>query len=185
MIIGLTGSNASGKDSVAEYIVKAHNFLHYSLSDVIRDLMKSDGIEITRENLIVYGTNLRQKNGNGFLAKKVLEKMDKNKNYCVTSIRHPDEVMELRKNKDFVLINVDALQNIRFERLQKRNRPGDPTTFEKFINLEQKESQISGSGQQLTKTAKLADITLINNSNDLNILHRDIDKLLAQLSTAK
>lgn len=182
MIIGLTGSYASGKDTVAEYIVQTHGFIHYSLSDVIRDLMKEAGIETTRENLISFGTNLREKFGNGILAIKVLEKMELEKNYCITSIRHPDEVAQLRKRKDFVLINVDAPQSVRFERMQNRKRPGDPQTLEKFKELEKKESQESGSGQQLTKTAQLADITFINDSNDIETLKVTVDEMLKQLT---
>jgi dephospho-CoA kinase len=181
MIIGLTGSYCSGKDTVAEYIVKSRGYVHFSLSDVIREIMKSQGIEPTRENLIVFGTQLREKNGNGILAKKALEKISADGYYCITSIRHSDEVAELKKRKDFRLINVDAPIALRFERMQTRNRPGDPKTLDKFIELEQKESQTQGSGQQLSKTAQMADITFINDSNNIETLQTSIDKLLDNL----
>ncbi|MCL2485819.1 MAG: AAA family ATPase [Endomicrobia bacterium] len=182
MIIGFTGSYCSGKDTVAEYIVETYGYGHYSLSDVIRHIMKGEGIEPTRENLIAFGTNLRLQNGNGVLAKKVLELMQEDRNYCITSIRHPDEISELRKRKDFVLINVDAPQSVRFERMKKRQRPGDPETLEKFIELEKRESQSSGSGQQLAKTAEMADIIFINDSNDIETLKHNVDKLLKQIT---
>jgi dephospho-CoA kinase len=181
MIIGLTGSYCCGKDTVAEYIVKKHAFIHFSLSDVIREVMRKEGVDIIRENLIVFGTRLRRENGNGVLAKLVIEKMADDKNYCITSIRHPDEVFQLRTKKDFVLINVDAPQKIRFERMLSRKRLGDPDTLEKFIELEKKESQSSGAGQQLVKTAELADIIFINDVNDINLLSQKIDNLLAQI----
>ncbi|MDR2426641.1 MAG: dephospho-CoA kinase [Endomicrobium sp.] len=181
MIIGLTGSYCSGKDTVADYIVQKHGFGHYSLSEIIREIMKDENIESTRENLIVFGTNLRAQNGNGILAKKVLEKME-DKNYCITSIRHPDEVNELRKRKDFILINVDAPKNIRFERMRKRKRTGDPETFEKFIEFEKRESQNEGTGQQLTKCAKIADMIFINDLNDINALNIKIEQLLFDIS---
>jgi dephospho-CoA kinase len=184
MIIGLTGSYCSGKDTVAERIVSAYGYGHYSLSDVIRDLMKEQGVESTRENLIVFGTNLRACEGNGVLAKKVLQKMREDSNYCVTSIRHPDEVAELRKNPDFVLVNVDAPADVRFARMIKRKRPGDPVTLEKFIELEKKESQTQGPGQQLSKTAAMADIAFINDFDNIEILNKKIDDLLKKLSRA-
>lgn len=180
MVIGFTGSNSSGKDTIADYIVRKHGFIHYSLSDVIREIMKSEGVEPTRENLISFGTNLRAENGNGILAKKVLEKTEEGKNYCITSIRHPDEVKELRKRKDFVLVNIDAPRKIRFERMRKRKRPGDPETLERFTELEAKESQSSGSGQQLAKTAGLADIIFINDLNDMEALNVKIENLLKE-----
>jgi dephospho-CoA kinase len=56
VIIGLTGSYCSGKDTVADYIVGKSGFLHFSLSDEIRLIMKEQNIEPTRENLIVLGS---------------------------------------------------------------------------------------------------------------------------------
>ena len=87
MIIGLTGSYCSGKDTVANYIVKNYEFIHFSLSDEIRLLMKKQGIEATRENLIKFGTQLREKNGNDVLAQSVSKKFEQDKNYCITLIQ--------------------------------------------------------------------------------------------------
>jgi dephospho-CoA kinase len=185
MIIGLTGSNCSGKDTMAEYVSKKYDYKHFSLSDVIREIMKEKNIEPVRENLIIFGTKLRQENGNGVLAKKVLEKMDISGKYCVTSIRHPDEVNELRKRKDFVLVNVDASRNIRFDRMQKRKRLGDPSVLERFIELEELEYQAEGSGQQLIKTANMADVTFINNSNDITTLEIMMEDLLKDIEICK
>lgn len=183
MIIGLTGSYCSGKDTVADYIVKNNGFLHFSLSDEIRLLMKEQNIEPTRENLIKFGTKLRQDNGNGVLAKSVIKKFQQNKNYCITSIRHSEEVKTFRTIKNFVLINVDAPQKLRFERMQSRKRPGDPETFEKFVELEKKESQSSGSGQQVALCCKMADLTFVNDTSDIKSLYEKIDNLLKDLQS--
>ena len=183
MIIGLTSSYCSGKDTVAEYIVKNNGFIHFSLSDEIRLLMKEQGIEPTRENLIKFGTDLRKKNGNGVLAQSVSKKFEQGKNYCITSIRHTQEVITFKNIKNFVLINVDAPQQIRFNRMQKRKRPGDPQTPEKFIELEQKESQSSGSGQQVALCCKMADIVFVNDINDIDVLYKKIDTLLSDLKS--
>ncbi|MDR2772054.1 MAG: AAA family ATPase [Elusimicrobiota bacterium] len=181
MIIGLTGSFCAGKDTIAEYIVTKNNFFHFSLSDIIREAMKNEGVEPTRENLIVFGTKMREENGNGVLAKMVMKEIDEKKNYCITSIRHLDEVNELRKNKKFVLVNIDAPQNVRFERMLKRKRAGDPETLEKFIEFEKRESQSSGAGQQLLKTAQAADIIFINDTNDIKSLVQKIELLLKKI----
>jgi dephospho-CoA kinase len=185
MILGLTGSNCSGKDTIADYIVAKYNFIHYSLSDFLRIKMKEQNIPITRENLISFGKSLREKDGNGALAKLALEKIASHmksdptsKNFCITSIRHPDEVRQLRKEKSFILMYVDAPDDVRFERLLKRNRAGDPLTFERFKELEAMESQDSGSGQQLSNTAKLADIKFINDFNDISELESSVYKIL-------
>ncbi len=185
MIIGLTGSYCSGKDTVAEYLLNKRGFLHFSLSDELRKVLKSKNIEPTRENLIRIGTELRTKEGNGILAKMALEKMKGESDYIVTSIRHPSEVEELKKNKTFTLINVDAPAELRFERMKKRNRKGDPETFKEFLEMEKRESQCSGSGQQLKKTAELAETNFINDSSSLPELYKKIDSLLIKLRKEK
>ena len=108
--------------------------------------------------------------------------MSKDGNFCVTSIRHPDEINELRKRNDFILINVDAPRQMRFERMRKRNRPGDSETLEKFIELEKRESQNGGSGQQLSKCAEMADVNFINDLNDIDALNIKAERLLSGLS---
>ena len=181
MIIGLTGSYCSGKDSVADYLVADQGFIHYSLSDELRKELAGRGIVPTRENLIVHGTALRQTMGNTVLARRVLENISPGKNYIITSIRHPDEVMELQKHPDFFLVNVDAPAPLRFARMKQRNRPGDPETFEMFLASERKESQTSGSGQQLTACSALAQYQFINDLPSLDALHAAVTTLLATL----
>ena len=66
--------------------------------------------------------------------------------------------------------------------MRKRNRPGDPETLEKFIELEKRESQSGGSGQQLSKCAEMADINFINDLNDIGALNMKAERLLSGLS---
>lgn len=181
MIIGLTGSFCSGKDTIADYLVRKKRFLHHSLSDELRDELKTMGIKPLRENLIKIGTRLRHKAGNGILAKRVMKKLGEGRDYVITSIRHSAEIRELKKNKNFHLINVDAPARVRFGRMLNRNRPGDPRTFKKFLKLEKIESTTKGSGQQLCRCAKLADINFVNDCKSLVLLHKNIDALLERI----
>lgn len=181
MIIGLTGSYCSGKDTVAEFLVGEKKFAHLSLSDELRKVLKSRNIETTRENLINYGKELREKEGNGILAKMALKTLETDKDYIVSSIRHPAEVESLKERKDFVLIFVDAPPVVRFERMKKRNRAGDPETFDKFLEMEKRESQTEGSGQQLKKCSELATVHFINETNNLAELYSRIEILLRKL----
>ena len=73
MIIGVTGAYSSGKDTVAEIIIKS-GFSHISLSDILRDELKKEEKKITRDDLINGGNKLREKYGPNILAKKALEK---------------------------------------------------------------------------------------------------------------
>ena len=135
MIIGLTGKNGAGKGVVADSL-KESGFIYFSLSDMIREELKTLGKELTRENLIEAGRRLREVGGPSVLADRLLEKLDIDKNYIVDSIRNPAEALALKKRKDFVLICVEAEQKLRFERIKKRGRENDPQDFDAFVKLE-------------------------------------------------
>jgi dephospho-CoA kinase len=171
VIIGVTGPFCSGKDTFAEYLVMSCGYKHFSLSNVMKEMLIHNNSVVKkykREDLISFGFKIRSENGNGILVKNILKKIDFDKKYCLTSIRHADEVIELKKIKNFVLINVDAPKYVRFLRMKKRNRFGDPDTFDKFLKLESKEFQTTGSYQQLGLTASMSDFTMINNFDNIS-----------------
>src|SRR5215510_11555134 len=131
MLIGLTGRNAGGKGEVAEYL-KKKSFYYYSLSDVIRDEIRSRGQEPTREALIQVGNELRQKYGAHILAERILAKIEDDKHYVIDSFRNPSEVDTFREAKHFKLIRVEAPSAIRFKRILSRKRESDPQTLQEF-----------------------------------------------------
>lgn len=181
MIIGLTGSFCSGKDTVAEYLQKEKGFIHYSLSDVIRDEIRKRGREVTRDELVKTGIELRTKYGYAVLAERIAKKLKKGGDYIITSVRHSDEVRALKKLKGFRFIFVDAPSKVRFRRMASRKRENDPGTYREFIALEKKESQTKGAGQQLGLCKKMADLKLNNSGSDLKKLYRSVDKLIESL----
>lgn len=180
MIIGLTGKNGSGKGEVAN-MLKSSGFIYHSLSDVLRNELKSKGIEITREKLIETGNRLRQEGGPSILADKVLDKLDPEKNYIVDSIRNPSEARSLKKRKDFFLLNISAPQKVRFERVKSRGRENDPTSFKEFVRIEKIEEESKDpTKQQLNQTIALADQEVANDAS-LKDLHERIRNVLREL----
>jgi dCMP deaminase len=167
MIIGLTGSLAAGKGYVAK-ILQEMGYEYHSLSDIIRDECKSRGLQNEREIMIKIGNELRENEGSGVLAKRILKKISKDKNTIVDSIRNPEEVNELRKDPNFILIAVDASKGVRFQRILARKREGDPKTlkeFEKIDKIDKGQGEKS-SGQQVGKCLKMADAILVNEGDD-------------------
>ena len=179
MIIGLTGSFCGGKDSVADYL-EEKGFVHFSLSDIIREECRKRKKKVTRDNLQKAGIELREKFGDSVLAERALKKVKMGRDYVITSIRHPDEVKALMKDKDFFLIKVDAPIRVRFERMRKRKREEDPQTFKEFKKLEKMEMEGNGSGQRIEECNAMAKITLINDSS-LDILKEKVDKMVIDL----
>ena len=183
IVFGLTGKNASGKGTVAE-ILKKKNFTYHSLSDSLRDELKSLKKEETRENLIDIGNELREKGGPGVLADKLMPKLNSENNHIVDSIRNPLEVISLRKEtllRRFFLISVDANSKLRYDRLCSRGRIGDTDSWEKFVEQEKKEENNDDPNkQQLSRTMEMADYS-IDNSGTLEELEAQINRIISSL----
>jgi dCMP deaminase len=182
VIIGLTSFLGAGKTTVGDYLIKK-GFVFYSLSDVIRDEIKSQGLEITRERLVEFGNGLRRKFRNSVLADRIIAKIkqEPSKNYVIDSIRNPAEIEAFRKQGNFKLVFIDAPIELRFKRIKKRKREKDPMTFEGFRKAEAKEMESQDSAnQQLLECRKTADVVIANDSS-LKALHKKIDKLIGGL----
>jgi len=179
MLIGLTGRNAAGKGEVARYLQKK-SFYYYSLSDVIREEIRSRGLEPTRELLITVGNELRQRYGSKILAERILAKIEDDRHYVIDSIRNPAEVDAFRAAKHFKLIRIEAPPEVRFQRIFKRQRESDPKTLQEFFELENREAEGDDTSQNLVKVELMADHTLINDGT-LESLYPEIDKLLLRL----
>ena len=183
MIIGLTGENCAGKGTVADYL-KKKGFYYLSLSDVIREEIKAEGKEITREHLIDKGNALRSEYGPGILATKTAAKIEKDRNYAIDSIRNPAEVAELKKLHGFFLFHVTAPSEVRFERMKMREREEDPKTFEAFMKIEKLEAKnAEKTKQNMDATVKLADKIVVNDTNLVELFEK-VDVALGEVSDA-
>src|SRR4030095_6143520 len=181
MIIGLTGENCAGKSTVAEYLMKK-GFYYYSLSDIIREEVKAEGKSVTRENLIKKGNELREKFGPGILGAKMAQKVQKDKNYVIDSIRNPAEVEELKKLGRFFLFYITAPADVRFERIKSRGREEDPNTYEAFIQIEKLEMENAEKTKQNLKGTFVLAYKKIINESEFNELHDKIDRSLSEIS---
>lgn len=182
MIIGLTGKNAAGKGELAKHI-QSKGFVYFSLSDALREEATKRGLDHSRDTLISLGNELRKKFGNGILAKIISEKIKEEKtakNFVIDSIRNPGEVEELKKNEGFLLVGVVTDEKIRFQRLFRRGRLGDATTFEDFKKQEERENNNEASGQQLDKCINLAD-KHISSDGTIDEANREFDEWVISL----
>lgn len=173
-IIGLTGTNGAGKGEVAAYL-KAKGYTCFSLSDLVREELRKKDKETTRNNLIKMGNELREKFGPDILAKLAIKKVKGRA--VIDSIRNPSEVKYLRKQKDFILLAIDAPVELRYERAMKRGRIESASTLEEFIKKEEEETTDYEKGQQLLNCMKMADHTLIN-AGSLEDLRKKLEELL-------
>jgi len=178
MIIGITGTLGAGKDEAAKFFMK-QGFCYHSCSDIIRTECKKKGIPLDRDNLIKRGNYLREKYGSDILAKIIIERRiaSNEKDTLVVSIRNPGEVEELRKQKDFVMIAIDAPIDIRYTRIKSRQRPEDHISFEKFKEQEDRERTGDKNMQQLNKIIEMADFKIMNEGTLVDMQYKLEDLL--------
>ena len=182
MILGLTGTYAAGKGTVAEYLI-GKGFQYYSLSDELRLLLREKGIFPNRDNLTKAGNQLRRKYGPSFLAELAIKRLRGAPSVAsavVDSIRNPAEITALRELNDFYLVAVDAPVDIRYERARKRNSERDPKTFSQFLTQEKREMAGRDTDQQLAACIKSADFT-VSNDGDYKNLYKGIERVLAEI----
>lgn len=174
MIIGITGKIGSGKDTVANELIKK-GYKHISLSDILRDDLIRQKKEVSRVNLIDAGKKIRTELGGAILAERAYAHVEEKT--VITSIGRTEEVNFL-KSKGIKIIYVSAPLKERFLRIKKRMRENDPKTFDSFKKLEKKESEGKNFERNLDELKKNADIVLVNNST-IDVLKKKIDKIIS------
>ncbi len=184
MIIGVTGPICSGTSLLMDLLAKA-GFESFSYSDILRDELRKRNLQITRKALQDIGDELRKKEGLGVLSRKIIDKMERGKNYVVGNIRNPGEVEEFKKRfgDDFVLVKVDASFDVRFERARARMRENEPLGLEEFREMEKRDLGIeqSESGQQHQTVFGLAEQIVVNNGS-IEELRQKAEMLLNDIS---
>ncbi len=163
MIIGITGLIGSGKGALCEILVEK-GFVKLGHSGIIDEELKKRGLEITRDNQIAVANEMRKIHGAGYWAKKLVEKIEPNKNYVVEGFRNTGEIEEFRKIPEFFLIGVAAGFRRRFNWIIKRARPGDPKNLKEFMQNEKRDffQFDKPEGQQNAICFSMADYYIAN-----------------------
>ena len=183
MIIGLTGTLASGKGVVSDFL-KRKGFVYLSLSDELREILRENNVSLTRENLQAWGNKMREENGPSYLAERVIKKVKDfgYPNVVIDGIRNPAEAKFLIKTKNFFFVAVDAPQKLRFKRMAERNREKDPIVWEDFLAVDAKDRGVGekSTGQGVGKCMKLAKYVVINDGT-IDEVNAKIEKLYSDL----
>ena len=122
IIFGITGQIASGKDTVANYIIQKTNAKTFKFSQVLRDILKRIHQETTRDNMQKLSTSLRQDFGEDILAKILSEdiKISDENVMVIDGVRRYADIESLKDLEGFKLIYVETNMENRYERIVKR-----------------------------------------------------------------
>jgi dephospho-CoA kinase len=159
-IIAITGMPGAGKGLVSK-VAKEIGFPIFVLGDVIREEASARALSPTPKNLGRLMLEIREKEGQGVVAKRLLSKMKskKAKLVIVEGVRSLKEIEEFEKDHKTIILGVHTSPDERFQRLVRRKRSDDPKKWEEFVERDRRELKV-GIGDVLA----LSDIMVINES---------------------
>jgi cytidylate kinase len=170
-IIGISGTNGSGKDTLGQFLAKKHNYLFVSVTELLRNEARKRGLPIERPSLWTISAEWRRRQGLGVLIDKAVEQFnateDKFDGLAISSLRNPGEADRVHELGGKV-IWLDAEPKVRYERTEARARsPEDHKTFEQFQQIQQAEMNQPGDKATLSLSGvkAKADIFLQNNDD--------------------
>lgn len=181
-IIGLSGTNGSGKDTVAEIIEKNYEFFVVSANKMLGDELVKRGQTADRVNKSALSAEWRREFGLDVIVNKAIEQAKSvgATKLIVGSLRNPGEAQRV-KELNGKMIWVDADPKIRYERIQagNRGRVEDNKTFAEFQADEEREMNHEGDKATLSsaEVKKLCDI-FIENNGDYDGLLKDVNNKL-------
>lgn len=189
VIIGLSGTNGSGKDTVGHILAGKYGYLFVSVTDLLRAEAGRRGQAVEREVLRTISAEWRRELGLGVLVDKAVAEYqavkDKYEGVVMASLRNPGEADRVH---DFggTVVWIDADPHTRYDRIQtnaatRGRAEEDDKTYEQFLAEEQAEMHQSGDAATLNMAGvkAKADIFLANDGADLLVLEQSIKRALS------
>jgi cytidylate kinase len=183
-IIGISGTNGSGKDTVGLMLAERRGWLFVSASDdLIIPELKRRGLPLEREQMAALTAEWNRQQV-GAVVDKAVEYFDKQKGnfggLVIASLRHPGEADRVHELGGKV-VWVDANPHVRYERIVSRVQGDkDKKTFEQFLAEQEREMHHSGDKATLSiaDVKDRADIFMTNDDNDIQAFKDEAEKSL-------
>ncbi len=156
-IIGISGTNGSGKDTAAHILSRRLNYQFVSFGDILRQTLIEQKIEPIRRNTRKLSSSLEHQFGSGVLVDMALNKF-KPSSYdglIVASVRNEGEAQRI-KDLDGKIIWMDADISVRYGRIHNnvfRKRNDDNLSFDEFKKQEDEELTITPTNDNMNLMA--------------------------------
>ena len=180
-VIAFVGLPLSGKSTAAK-VAEEMGIPVVCMGDIVREEAKRRGLALTDENLGKIANELRQKEGMDAIAKRCIPIIrEKGKDVGVVvidGIRGIAEVERFKKEfgNDFILINIEAPLEVRFQRALKRGRSDDIKSIEELKKRDERELSWN-----MGEAIKIANFT-IENTSSLEDFKEKVREILTQLA---
>jgi dephospho-CoA kinase len=182
LIIGITGTNGSGKEEVAKLIVHRKNFIHLSVREFLRREVARRGFKSDRGAMREVANVLRHIYGPGYIVTQLYEIAQiMGKDAVIESIRNPGEIDALETKGTVCIIAVDADPQIRYERIRKRQSDTDQVSFENFLREEEIEMTGDDLNHQNVRACMERVTFTIENNGTLGELETAVDRVMNSL----
>ena len=191
-LVGISGTNGAGKDTLAKILVDEYNYFFVSVTDILRNTLISQSVTPERKNLRALSISLRQEKGLAVLIDMAIDVYkSQSKTYqglAVSSLRNKGESEEIH-HLGGVVVWLDADPNIRYDRIQQTDanrslsqKVADNKTYEQFIKEENDEmypdpSVSAAVGLSMIDVKKQADYFIDNSLNSLDFLKEEVKKI--------
>ena len=178
MIIGITGTLGAGKGTIVKFL-EEKRFNHYSVRGFLTKIIKEEGNDVHRDNMIELANRLRTEHGPSYIIEELYkEAIVYGGDVVIESIRAVGEVHALQKKGNFYLFAVDAEPKLRYERIKLRKSSTDMVSYGEFLEQERKEMQNENPNKQnLAKCISMADYVFDNNGTEKELEKRVVEVL--------
>lgn len=167
-ILILLGKARSGKDTVADFLVKEFGFKKFVFSSFLEEELKKQGKTVSKQNMVLLGDELREKFSMDVIARKTLEKVSDEQKIVFVGARSIEEA-DLIKQKfpQAKLILVEAEEKKRFQRKNEL----DADTIKEFSERDKIDAEKKG----MNKLFELAEFRIENNFSLADLLQKTRD----------
>jgi dephospho-CoA kinase len=189
-IIGLAGTNGSGKDTAGHILAEYHGYLFVPATELLRNEVRRRKLPITRENLRMVGNHWRHELGVGVLVDKAVADWqvakDIYKGVVISSLRNPGEADRVHALGGTV-IWIDADPQVRYKRIQanavSRGRADeDNRSYKQFLAEEAAEMNPPAGNDAATLDMNgvkdRSDIILDNTDENIPAFRTSLEKFL-------
>lgn len=185
IIVGLAGTNGSGKDTIAHLLRDKFNFYFGGATEMLAEELLRRGEPTDRLHKSALSAEWRRQYGMAAIVDRAIEEYQKGDyaGIIVGSLRHPGETERVHELGG-VQLWVDADPKIRYARITNASRRGreheDQKTFEEFLADEEREMTPVGDDATLNMAAvkERADIFINNNGNDIDAFKAEVEQIL-------